>query len=552
MSVSTATKGRLDTRWLTHQNNRRRRRARRINQPIIRLWDGDWNYRGRIANAIRANFQWKYNETGVAVVELPLDHYLSRWIIDVDGRSTRNVHISLDKDGARWTGRMKSATVSVDDEVEKLVIEFAHDYEELKYILAWANPFLPAMLQFPRVFALAGPSCFILKLALFCNLLRLNGNLWSLPANPLDINEWAAGLDMRQWPIVVKPHDLIHDSSLWAIFSSRFAVFHEAAAPILEDAQLMVTTRRWFTGDPQPWSGYTPRHGQLIVDVVDKSGYYSETALGGTLAGGAVRTAAKIGDDFLTETLDLITDPTNDSQNLVSGWMGVSPRQPWIVLRAGETRSPIKTSNFVITPATAIQVVAGGHSAPGVNELMSAAVTGIFGAIGATFQFSALGSVVDAVAKPFYTDTILAWWSFKHLIRAQHAGWSYYHEQLTQGGDRAYTLSSLMVLRAALWATRSRYTHELTVDATAIPYSIGDNGQGHMFLGDRIGTTVKGAPKGKVFVDQITELTYGFDRETPPGWGFTVGDREDAEEPIARLFRHIQTVFGTLTTLGVM
>ncbi|QWS68138.1 minor tail protein [Gordonia phage VanLee] len=553
MSVSTATKGRLDMRWVIHKQNRERRRARRVGTPLIRIWDGDWRYRGRIANAISANFQWKYNETGVAVVELPLFHFISQWIIDVDGRPNRNVHISLDRDGARWTGRMTAATVVVSDEGEKLVVEFAHDYEELKWILAWCNPFLPAALQFPKVFTLAGPSIFCLKLALFCNLLRLNASLWNLPVNPLDPASWASGLDMSNWSIVVKPHNLLADTSLWTIYASRFKTIHEASTDIAKDSQVMWKLRRWFTGDPLPWAGFTPRHGALIVDVVDKSGYYSETAIGGSLFGGMVRTAARIGDDFLTETLDLITDPVDDSEyDTVAGWMGVKPRKPWIVLRAGETRSPIKTSEFKIIPATAIQVVAGGHSAPGVNELIQAAIVGGLGALGATFMFSALGSTVDAIARPLYTDTVLAWWSFKHILRAQHAGWSHYHERMAEGGDRAFTLSSVMALRVALWATRSRTTHTLTVDAMAIPYSIGDEGQGHMFLGDRVGSTVKGAPKGRVFVDQITELTYNFDRATAPQWGIVIGSEEDKEEPIARLFRHMQTVFGTLNQLGVM
>lgn len=552
MSVSAATKGRLDLRWVIHHDNREKRRARKAAAPLIRLWDGDWNYRGRIADAIKADFQWRYNETGAATVELPLHNYLARWVIDVEGRATRNIHISMDKDGARWTGRMTKATVVVTDEEEKLVMEFNHDYEELKWILSWCNPFTPDAVQFPRVFFLLGPSRFVLKLALFCNLLRLNASLWNLPDDPLSLSGWLSGLDMSNWSIIVKPHNFLADSSLWALYTSRFKTIDEASKDIAKDAQVMWEMRRWLTGDPQPWAGFTPRNGALIVDVVDKSGYYSETALGGSVLGGLTRTVAAIGDDFITETLDLITDPTDDSQYTVSGWMGVKPRQPWIVLRAGETRSPIRTSEFTITPATATQVVAGGKSAPGVNETIKALVVGGFGMLGATFQFSALGSVVDAFAEPLYRDTILAWWHFKHIVRIMHAGWSHYHEKMAEGGDNAFTLSSVMALRVALWATRSRMTHKLEVDAMAIPYIVGDNGEGHFFLGDRIGSTVKGAPAGKVYVDQVTEMSLGFDRSTAPIWQFVIGEQEDAEEPMARLFRQIGNLFSFATELGVM
>lgn len=550
--TTTTTKGRLDMRWVIHSQNRARRRARRINPPMIRLWDGDWNLRGRISNAISGSFEWKLNDTGAAVIELPLEHYLSKWIINVDDR-TRNVHITMDKDGARWGGRLKTAVVQYDDSgVEKLVCTFNHDYEELRYILAWCNPFLPVLVQFPRTFLLAGPSRYMLKLALFCNLLRLNANLWNLPDDPLNPAAWVSGLDMSTWSIVVKPHDLLSDSSLWTVVHSRFKNWADMAADTLDDAQLMVECRRWLTGDPLPWPGFTPRNGALVVDIVDKSGYYTGTGTGGNIFDGFTRTIANFADDFMTETLDSITDPVDDSQYTVSNWMGTLPQAPWIVLRTGNIRSPIKTSSFTITPATAIQIVCGGHSPYGINEGISMAIQSAGGALGATFGFSALGNVIDTIARPLYTDTILAWMAYKHIIRAQHAGWSHYHEWFAEGADRAYTLSSLLVLRTGIWATRSRFAHEITIDAGAIPWMVGDQGQGHFFLGDRIGSTLKGAPAGKVFVDQVTALTYSFDRASTPGWNVVIGDRKDAEEPQARLLRKVRDFTSALQDLGVL
>jgi hypothetical protein len=52
----------------------------------------------------------------------------------------------------------------------------------------------------------------------------------------------------------------------------------------------MVVCRRWLTGDPQPWPGFTPRHGALVIDIVDKSGYYSGTGTSGTIFDGLTRT----------------------------------------------------------------------------------------------------------------------------------------------------------------------------------------------------------------------------------------------------------------------
>ena len=526
------------------------RRARKINQPLIRLWDGDWKYRGRVSNAISASFQWKLNETGVAVIEIPLHHFLAKWVLDVDHR-LRNVHITMDRDGARWGGRMISAVADVDDSgKERLILTFNHDYEELRYILAWCNPFLPAALQFPRSFLLAGPSIYMLKLALFVNLIRIYGNLWNIPADPLNpANQTTLG--MATWWIVVKPSSFFGDSSLWTILHSRFRTWADMAESTLEDAQLMVVCRRWLTGDPQPWPGFTPRHGALVIDIVDKSGYYSGTGTSGTIFDGLTRTIAQMADDFITETLDLLTDSVDDTQYLVQNWMGTMPARPWVILRCGD-RSPITKSTFTITPATAIQVVAGGHSMPFVNETMSAAIQTLAGGLGGLFGFSALGNIVDTLLKPIYEDTVLAWWNFRHIVRAMHAGGSHYNEMLADDNSRAYSLSSLLALRTAFWATRSRFSHTVEFDAAAVPWIVGDNGCGHFFLGDRIGSTIKGGPVGRVWVDQVQELTFTLDRSSTPGWKCVIGDRKDNEEPQARMLRRIREVTSALSELGVL
>lgn len=553
MSVSTATKGRLDARWVTHSDNRAKRRRRRSTKPLIRIWDGNWAYRGMVANAISANFQWKYNETGTGVIEVPLGNWLSKWVLDIDNRTT-NIHITMDKDGARWSGRMKNATVKIDGDSETLAITFMHDIEDLNYILAWCNPFLPAVVQFPRSFILAGPSVYMLKLALFCNLLRLFTNLWSLPDDPLDPDEWTSGLNMENWPILVKPTALLDDSSVWSAFTSRFRTWMEMAGDTLNDGQLMVSARRYLDGDEQPWEGFTPRHGALIFDVVDKSGFRSPegTALGGSLFDGFKRTIASTADDFMTEVYDLATEPYDETQYLVQDWMGTTPPKPWVTIRCGGSRAPVSTAEFTITPPTAVQIVGGGKSPYGVNEGISAGIVGGLGALGATFGFSALGSVIDTVAKPLYTDTIAAWMSYKHLIRAQKAGWSHYQEFRADDSSMAYMLSSILLMRTGLWATRGTFSHKVNVESGALGYIIGDNGYGHFFLGDRIGTTIKGTPPGKLFVDQVTELTYKFSRTETPSWELVVGDPRDAEEPQERLARKIKGVFGALHDLGVL
>ena len=204
-----------------------------------------------------------------------------------------------------------------------VTLNFLHDYEEVKHVLVWSNPFTPAAVQFPRVFMLAGPSRYMLKLALFLNLARLQGSWWAMPDDPLNFDSWTQGLRLNQWPIMVKPDSLLLDDSEWTIPNSRFKTWHDMAKGTLEDAGLMVECRRWLHGDPLPWFGAQPRNGQLIVDVVNKGGWFGQTAVGGTNLGGLARTVLTVADDLVDEAREASGAMAESNEYAVSGFLGV-------------------------------------------------------------------------------------------------------------------------------------------------------------------------------------------------------------------------------------
>ncbi|QIS16591.1 phage tail protein [Nocardia arthritidis] len=544
----------LDVIYRNAVATRKQRRDLRIQPPLIRIWDGDWNLRGICRAEYSADFKWLLNESGTGLLELPADHYLAEWVMDARHRTTQNVHVTVDKDGARWSGRMKSATLrKTESGLHSVAIQFMHDYHELKFIQAWSNPFLPAAIQFPRVFMLAGPSRWCLKLALFLNILRKEASLWALPDDPLDPAQWF-NLDQSKWSMVVAPNDFLSDTSVWTVISSRWKTWHDMAAPTLDDAQLMVTCRRYLDGDPPPWPGANLRHGCLVFDIVDKSGFYtgSGTSEGGSLLTGLIHTIQNFTKDFLEQEPTEV-DPNSPPEYQKPDWLGTLPSSPWVIYRESEYTG-IQTSEFTISPATAVQINTGGHSAYGVNEGISAAVNlagdlmanAILGVTGVP-----LGGTIDAFLKPLYRDTILAWLSFKSPLRAPRMGWSHYFEHFQKGAESGYSLSGLVALRAGLWATRAFTSHKLTV-ADGAPYLIGENGQGHFFLGDRVGATVAGMPPGQIFVDQVTALELSWRRGVTPGWAVTIGDDKALEDPVTRSLRHIQSIMGDLHELGVM
>ena len=534
---------------------RREQRARKRREPpLVRLWDGNWELRGRVTGEFEAGFEWKLNDTGSGELVLPADHHLAKWAAQYWKRKTQNVHITVDKDGARWGGRMSEITTELtEDGVRATTLRFLSDEEELKHIQVWPNPFLPAAVQFPKQFLLAGPSVYMLKLALFLNLFRLQGNLWRLPDDPLSFSGWLQGLNYKEWPILVKPSSLLLDDSQWTVLNSRFKNFHDMAKETLGDGQLMIVCRRWLIGDPQPWPGAgLRRNGQLIIDIVDKSGWFGQTAIGGTLLGGLVRTGFEAADNLVDEARVALNRVEPVQEYDIPGFLGVVPAQPWVVYRTEEPVRTAESTSFTWQPATVAQVTVGGHSMPGVNEAVSALVQLAGNLATAYFGFAPqLGGIADTVLKPLYEDVFLAFMSLKSPARTLGLGWSHYYENFGEGGDKAYTLSSILALRSGFYKTRSRTHHEMVIGDGA-PYLVGDQGEGHFFLGDRVGGQIPGAPDGQVVVEQVAQLRLSWAADKPHEWQITTGDADAVEDPVEHAIGKVKDAMTAIKDLGVM
>lgn len=535
-----------------------RRAAReklRREAPLVRLYDGDWDLRGRVSGEYESSFEWKLNDTGQGTIVLPDDHFLAKWALAQQFRNRqKNIHVVAKKDGASWGGRCESVQMTQDELGQRTItLHFLHDYEELKKTVVWANPFTPAAVQFPRKFILAGPSVYMLKLSLFLNVARLAGSWWAMPDDPMDFGSWTQGLRTSQWPIMVKPGSLLLDDSEWCLLSSRFKTWHDMASGTLADAGLMVECRRWLLGDPMPWPGAQPRNGQLIIDIVDKGGWFGQTAVGGTILGGLARTVLTVADDLVDEARTSAGAMLTSPEYRVSGFLGTAPANPWVVFRTDTAlgTNVVESVDFTWQPATVTQLVAGGHSAPGVNEGMIAMLQ-LAGAFAETYlAVPNLGDPLATVLTPIFEDTIAAFMSYKSLQRSESLGWSHYYENFVSGADQAYTLSSVLAMRRGMRETRERTTHNFTVSDGG-PYLIGEQGMGHFFLGDRVGCEIPGTG-GRVSVEQVSTLRLAWSAETPHAWEITIGDPQTKGDgdPLDWLIDRVKDGVGSLQDLGV-
>lgn len=532
---------------------RRKRDDLRRKPPAVHIYDGDWKYRGQVFGERDLSFEWKLNDTGPGHITLPAEHHIARWVAEYWKRDKANVHIRVDKDGARWCGTLSDCVSEQDEDGDRVVtLNFLHDYEKLKHIDLWPNPLTPAGVQFPKAWVMPGPAAYVLKLTLFMNLFRHFGSLWQLPDDPLDFKSWVRGLNYKDWPMLVKPGSLLMDDSPWCIVSSRFKTFDEVAKPILADGRLMVKLDRWFTGDPQPWPGAgLKRDGQLIFDVVDKSGWWEQTSVGGTIAGGLVRTGVELAENLVDEARVHLQTYEDAEEYTLAGWLGIAPKQPWVVYRTNEPYNTAASTRFTWQPATVGQITVGGHSSPGINESISIATKLVFNILGSFILQPNLGSIVDGAAAPLYEDVLGAFMSVRNPLRTRKLGWDHYLENFEDGADKAYTLSSLIALRSGFFKTRERTAHTMNIQDGA-PYLVGDTGQGHFFLGDRVGGEIPGSKEGRVVVEQVSSIVLTQSAEQPHQWEITTGDEETDQDPVDYLLGLSRDFFASIKELGLI
>ena len=523
----------------------------RTKPALVRLWDGDMVLQGEVAAELGGGFKFKKNDAAPAHLKLPVDHYLAKWVTNFRGRAKKQVIATFDKQGARWSGHMENYKVKrTKNGVAYLEITFVHDIVQLKHIRCWANPWLPAEFQFPKAWAIFGPAKWVCLATLLANLQRLENRPWMWPDDPGDLLGWFS-LDMSDWAIVIKPFPFLGDNSTTSFLFSRFKSWFDCVQDILDDAQLTLDVRRYLEGEDElPWEGANIRHGALVVDIRDDSGWQEETSFIGSLLTGLERAYVSIAEDGMTEGINVITgDPTFPDEYYEPGWRGTRPSAPWVIFEESPFTG-IESSEFVYYPAGDVQWVLGGHSAPGVNEGISAAIIGIGGFIGSMFTQAQLGPAIDAVAKPLYEDVVAAFQTHYDADRADELGFTHLKEGWAEGADRAYTLAALVALRAFKFKTRERTATTIKV-ADAVPYRVGPEGYGDFWIGTRVGVNILGQPDHEIYIEQVMGLGWEWDVDGPSGWDIEIGHREP-EDPLLHAFQMIRELAAGFQEMGVV
>lgn len=531
--------------YITPEMNKQRKLR---DQPTqIRLWDGDWHLIDEIEGGYEHEFEFLNNDAGSGTLVLPLDHPTAEKLVNPLEWPTQSLYVTFDREGVRWSGRVTTAkvvdTARGDRQVE---LYLTHDYIKLKELLVWANPFLPAEVQFPKAWMLYGPARWAVATTLFVNLLRKNNSMWMLPDDPLDVGQWV-DLNMSDWSMAVKPVSLTLDKSLAAVVSSRFKNFHDCVETVLGDAQLTIECRRYLDGDPNPIPGVRLRHGCLVFEVVDKSGWNKPTSFFGNMTSGLVRQVRRISADGLSESVETLKEVDHPAEYAIPSFMGTMPEAPWVVLEHGE-ETGVEATEFEYTPAGPSQFVTGGSSMPGVNEALKASIISLGGYLGSFVGYSAVGAAAGELLEPLYSDVFAAFMAHKHLDRIRDQGWDYPFEYWVDGSDKAYTLSSISALRRAKYETRERFACTVKMNNGA-PYWVGPTGSGDFFVGDRVAVHALGMADDTLFVEQVQSLRYSSNADTRD-WEIEIGSPEIVTG-LEYLSRRFENATSALRELGV-
>ncbi|NKS42310.1 hypothetical protein GS496_17325 [Rhodococcus hoagii] len=540
--------------WRVTREHEQRELNQRKVPPVARLWDGEMRLQHLVQAEYAANLDWIDGDTGPAQIKHPFNHPCGQWLFDEWGRmqrgEKRNVNLTVDHGGNRWGGLLDNVELEFDENGDQVVTAtFQHDYERLKWYTVWSNPWFDEWIQFPGIFILPGPIPWVLSVMLDLQCQREHRAFMAMPSDPMAPAN-RVGLNQQAWSVVVKPisfTESMASGALWGIGTSRFKNFHEIAKVMMQDGEITPVVRRYLAGDPLPWPGANVRHGCVVVSFEDRSGRWTGTSNGGSKWDGLRRTIDQFSSDFIDSTAQVISDTSIPVSYFQPGSKRTQKELPFAVWRDGE-ETGLESYKFRKTPAKGIQVVTGGQSMPGVNEAISAAIQ-MAGDLTAMIPgVPPIGGALDEIFKPLYTNVLFAWMVAKSNARANNSGWTRYFEYFQEGGGKAYTIASLMVLRAGFWATRSFDSHEFSV-VDAAPFIIGETG--HVWVGDRAGYTIRGDQSGRIYMDRVSKVSLAWSRDAPVQYALTIGDSRALEDPGQKVWERIEAYASAFQQLGV-
>lgn len=548
-------------------------------QPLIRLWDKDMRFIGRIAGEKSLDVEMKLHDTGTGSIVLPASNWINKFLrTDVRANDDLNITIDPYPNNRNWRTRYGCKVTAVrnvrtEAGLHELHFDVAENREHWKHLYFAATPWFAPEIQPLKAWVLPGNTRTIVAATGFVNLARIFFPPLALIDNWINPGAWLKPLqDGRlwsplNWPIQMQFVNPLTDSSRFSVLASRWSSAHDTCEGLLKDSGCNVRAYTWLTEDedsPHPelaaligQEAARPARNCIVLAVEDKSGVVGLT---GTAIDGAVNLVAATADDLISELLyefrdaDAIDPRTN--QNVppyVRDSLGIAPIKPSIVFRESLEQSPIKSSERAIFKSKAKSILAGGKSPGWVNQLQTFGIkfglsfiqlTHVYGGGpggGGMAGPAPQGSGLEEIYQGQLDNMLLAFMRHTDPLRDVAAGDMGYLEYFTQeGGGTAYTISSALTLRQGHWKTRPYQSFKVVI-WNRRPYQLFYD----FDLGDRALFEIDGL----LYSDQFTAIRMHYDESTPKTFDVTIGTGSEQEDPMGQAVRSLQTIWSAIGTI---
>ena len=554
-------------RWLNERRQAVRESAKQ--RPLMRLWDKNHRYIGTLGKEKSVSVEEVMADSGTATIAMRHDTLLSKFLM-YDRRAEEDIHLTVDPDPynrtwkTRWGGKLTAASaVRAEDGTHTVEMEFIHNREHLKHILAAANPILPPEYQLPKSWLLPWNLRTALGITTFINLFRQyfpGMNIWANIFNP------GAWLDTRimninplNFPVQVQFINPLFDQSRTSVISSTWDDIHTISQGPMQDAGVMAKAYTWLTEDdtsPHTELGKfgdalaRPTRNAVVIAFEDKSGV---TGLTGTLIDGPINLIAATADDLITESIVPLDIGDKDKDGKVDPFfrklLGAAPETPKVVFREGE-HTGIISAKRTLKNASAKTIHTGSKSPQWINQLqtfgikyglsqLSAVISYVFGA----YQQPGTPGL-EELYQGQLDNTAFAWQRYTDPRRSILMGDYGFLEHRERGSGSAYTISGVLDLRTGHYKTKGGTSFRTEI-RNGMPWSLFE----HFNLGDRLAFQLGNS----LHVDQLTGYRYSYSATQALKYELALGQDLDADDPFARGMQTLATFwnfFGTFVSGG--
>lgn len=542
-------------------------------RPLIRVWDKNMRYIGRITAEKSVEWEDMMYSAGTARLVILRNNWLMDFLIQ-DVRADEDLHITIDPRrtkrhwSERWGGKVTAAHIKRTAEgIHEVELECISNYEHWRHIYFAANPILPPEVQFPKIFIFPMNIRTATTYTATLNLARQYVPFLSIPTNLLNPGHWLVpivdpalptaqrprtmgNLNPLDWPVQMAFVNALIDQSRFSFVVSRWTAAETACDPLLKDAGCFMKPITWLEeDDTSPHTELAelvgerlarPTRNCVVFQCVNKSRVTGPT---GTLFDGILNLVAATADDSITELifpvdsdLDGVTDP------LFRKWLGVAPAKPKVVFRDGEY-SGIIESDRIQFKAKARTVFTGGKSPQWVNQAQTFAIRYALSQLAQVINY-ALGAYqqpgtegLDNLYQGQLDDVLLAFQKYTDPRRVFAMGSHAFLEHAEQGSGTAYTVSGAVTLRQGIWKTRPHTASKVSI-VNGYPWIFYEDFE----LGDAIGFEIAGV----IFTDQVNSVRHSYSNEEALKVDLSIGTDADEEDPFARSLRAAQAIWGVV------